>query len=543
MRRLAALCGLLSISCLAAGCASNSAQRSFYEAILWQKSPANLMVFDTNGDGKADFRVMDTDRDGVFDQYDWDTNFDGKYDLARTRDQIAQSPYRVIFCLDGVPFEVLDKMWREGHWRDFWPPGKLIATFPSLTNPGFSDFFDTKRTGGYEDLYFNIGENKLAGGALDVASGAAETGGIFYSKFDYTTASMDQGLVYVMSESVARRDVEKMREAMFSRGPLSRREKGAPFIDLKGVSVDPRTKALFIGYLLPPDALSHKYGQNTAPLIDSLQRIEAIAREVIWRTRGEVNMVIFSDHGNDLVPAQKVQFEKALAEAGLRKGDSLGPKHDLVIPAFGLINFMPVYTAEKLKAKVAETFANVEGVDFAVYTAPDGFPMILAGPGRARVYYDGAFERFKYVAEHGDPLKLRGVLNTLKERGRLDKNGFASDRDWFDLTVEHEYPDPLWRIAGAFGAQVRNRAQVLVSLKSGYYFGSRLFEAFCALKSSHGNMERLSTQTFILCTSKNPVSPMRQCQALQWLNGPVAPASRPKTASSRAASDPCPVCP
>ena len=45
----------------------------------------------------------------------------------------------------------------------------MISTFPSLTNPAFSEILGpagARLTGHYEDQFFDVGENRMHGGIL-----------------------------------------------------------------------------------------------------------------------------------------------------------------------------------------------------------------------------------------------------------------------------------------------------------------------------------------------------------------------------------------
>ena len=49
------------------------------------------------------------------------------------------TPRHIIICVDGVGISTISKMRAEGRFRRFQSPSHMISTFPSLTNPAFSE--------------------------------------------------------------------------------------------------------------------------------------------------------------------------------------------------------------------------------------------------------------------------------------------------------------------------------------------------------------------------------------------------------------------
>ena len=500
------------------GCSDLRALKAFETGVARSKADTRLQLFDANADGKGDFRIEDTNGDRVMDRYTWDTDFDGAFDLTRTRADIASSPLSVVICVDGVPYEWIRDLWNRGRFRDFYEPGLVVAAFPSITETALTLFYNSNKYIGYEDRYFNIINNRIEGGAFGFVLGGGYFKGTFYDHVDYYTSAMDNGLVYLWTESVANSDAAKLRKALFSTGALAKRIKGTPFIDLDGLYNEGKPVTLFGAYFLPTDAIGHKLGRKAVER--HLVKIEALAREVIWRTRGRVNVALFSDHGMDGVPCKMIDYQGALKKAGLRKGDRLGPKVDLVIPAYGLISFLAAYTHRELKAKVAETLGTLEGAQLAVYRGPNGFPVVVSADGKAEIRYNGDMSRFKYLPIEGDPLKLKPLAAEMARKGLADELGYTPRGEWTRATLNHEYVDPLWRLSRAVTDQrlIDNRAQVLVSLKCGYYFGSRFFQAMKAdLKGTHGNLAPQASHAFVLFTGGRQKGPMYHDELARWL--------------------------
>jgi hypothetical protein len=131
--------------------------------------------------------------------------------------------------------------------------------------------------------------------------------------------------------------------------------------------------------------------------------------------------------------------------------------------------------------------------------APESRPIIVRNRGgEARIRRHG--NRYAYDVVCGDPLRLLPVIERLRAQGEVADDGSAADRDWFEATTTHEYPDPLHRIWCAFerGVLVENPADVLVSLKEGHACGSRFFSALVKVASTHGALSQTGSTTFIM---------------------------------------------
>jgi hypothetical protein len=118
------------ITCLlSCGCAK---PRIVYPDVRLSSVPARGTVelaLDMTGNGVSDYvqtfdgplkRAFRIDRDGSARYVDW------------RNDDLGQMDHLVL-VLDGLPFSLMDEMWREGSFRLFYPPGRMIGPFPSLT--------------------------------------------------------------------------------------------------------------------------------------------------------------------------------------------------------------------------------------------------------------------------------------------------------------------------------------------------------------------------------------------------------------------------
>src|SRR5262245_8164342 len=78
---------------------------------------------------------------------------------------------RVVFCLDGLAHRVVTDLQRQGHFADFHPASRMIGTFPSLSNTGWSGLLDLGPEPGYQSYYFSNDLNHGVGGNAQEMSG------------------------------------------------------------------------------------------------------------------------------------------------------------------------------------------------------------------------------------------------------------------------------------------------------------------------------------------------------------------------------------
>ena len=122
----------------------------------------------------------------------------------------------------------------------------------------------------------------------------------------------------------------------------------------------------------------------------------------------------------------------------------------------------------------------------------------------------------------GDPLEYETVFRRLRSSGRVDKDGFADEDDWFLETVSSEYPDGLRRLIHSLtGTYVDNYATVICSLKPGFAWGwtsANLSSKLSGgrLEGTHGGLDADSTVGFFMTDDPDyqPATAVRAEQAL-----------------------------
>ncbi len=385
----------------------------------------------------------------------------------------------LIICVDGLPFSTLEEMRARGQFGIFRKPARLIAPFPSLTNIGVVEVLrplGVPEARGYEDYYYDPVRDRMRGGLFARFRRATFIDGTFREAFDYHPSPAAMNLEYALPPLSpwidARRTLSQIRRNF--------RKSDAP---------------TYLAYIGATDALAHVGGERM--LRNVLSALDDTCREIVLNAGGQVDITVFSDHGNQFVHQRKTDLRRRLESAGFKPGGNLKKERAVVKPCYGLVGNAVLYAEEKEKPKLAAASVGAEGVDFAAYLQGD-VVHIITQTGRATIEQRGDW--YCYCADLGDPLALQPVLRNLAATGCVREDGFVTDGDLFRATVGHEYPDALRRLWEGMTNHVVHPASVIVSLKDGYYEGNALLDLFAILQSTHGNLRRSQSEGVLITT-------------------------------------------
>lgn len=368
-------------------------------------------------------------------------------------------PRRLLLCLDGVPHKIIEASKSRGLFDGFGPPTRLLSPFPTMTNVALSAMLGASPPQGYESLYFDRNAGELRGGIKKYIGRRTpdKIPSSYMDDLDYQEPLPFEFLIYVAPERVWRADMQRFRER-FRTAPQNRD---------------------YFAFLKATDGLLHAQGPERLGV--ALESLDKILREIQTYCGSETEIVMFSDHGMNLEDNRRVPLRSTLTQRGFQP----------VIPAFGLCSYVAVYCDEQDIPEMASAIAEVTGVDFAVYKDRNEV-VIESDRGQARIEYQPDNASYRYLRVSGDPLELGGF-----------HNGYATDQEWFEKTAGHRYPDALANIyKSVFTSRVKQTADILVSLKDGYYYGWSPFGRFVRLAATHGNALQSSSNAFLMSTHR-----------------------------------------
>jgi hypothetical protein len=430
-----------------------------------------------------------------------DTNGDGTWDEFTTpggtfvRPGLGTPPARwLVVCLDGMPLAAMQALWDRGHFREFFRPSATISTLPSDTETALTEVLHAPPVPGYEHRYFDREANRLRGGVAVTLTGS----GIPYIRaLDYDAPGWAKILPYVLPRKTYLADVGRFRVRFLA--------SSAP---------------VFVAHIASSDALLHvETMKEFEPL---LAEFEKVLSELYLDARGTLGVIVFSDHGNTLTLSQPAPVETLLAAHGWRIRGSVDGPRDVAIPAYGLVGFAAIYCRPAAIDSLAEDLRALDGADVIVSRHPvsnadpqpnrrPGIDAAIDGELTATIRTAGSHatadltwssdgKRYKYETREGDPLGLTPVFAALRAAGKLDEAGFARDADLFAATSLALLPDSAARIRLWATNHVRNRADIVVSLKPGYYHGAASLGHAVDLAGTHGGLETSASLGFAMAT-------------------------------------------
>jgi hypothetical protein len=402
---------------------------------------------------------------------------------------VQTRPRRLLLCLDGVPHKLIVAAKERGLFDAFGPPTRLLSPFPTMTNVALSAMFSATPPAGYESLYFDRQAGELRGGIKKYLGRRTpdKIPSSYMDDLDYQEPLPFEFLIYVAPESVWRADMQRFRER-FRAAPKNRD---------------------YFAFLKATDGLLHAQGPSRLNV--ALESLDKILKEIQEHCGAETEIVLFSDHGMNLEENSRVPLTTELQRRGFQVGSRLANRNRraVSIPAFGLCSYAAVYCGDaEFVTAAAREIVEIEGVDFVVYR--DGSAVAVEGQrGRARI--DQRDNSYRYVNKKGDPLELQSVLSD---------DGFVDDSVLFEKTNKHRYPDVLTNLyKSLFTPRVEHTADILISLKDGYYYGWSPFGRFVRLAATHGNALQSSSNAFLMSTHRHLPECVRADNAREILRG------------------------
>jgi hypothetical protein len=129
---------------------------------------------------------------------------------ARGRDARAPRagetrPRRLLLCLDGVPYDLINQAKQRGQFDKFFPPARLLSPFPTMTNIALSAMLRASVPLGYETIYFDRQARELRGGIGKYLGRRTpeKAPSSYMDQLDYQEPLPFEFLVYVVPRSAA----------------------------------------------------------------------------------------------------------------------------------------------------------------------------------------------------------------------------------------------------------------------------------------------------------------------------------------------------
>ncbi|MEH6549719.1 MAG: alkaline phosphatase family protein [Pseudomonadales bacterium] len=361
--------------------------------------------------------------------------------------QMGELPRTLIIALDGVPYGAMEALYQQGNFHSFHPPSKMVSTFPSMSDVAFTEIFELPPTDGYQQVYFSHKNNRLIGGLGSEMFELEE----FEHHFDSILHTKRHLLMlYISSHRAAQKEMALLRKKLWSSND----------------------KAEFYAYIAASDAIAHRFGPDglRTYLLQLDKDLAKIQLEYRAKTGRDLNIVLLSDHGNTLIKGQLVDTNAELIKRGLDPSKNIQNNKSVVSTVAGVVGYWALYTQKESAGGIANSLLDMEGLDLIMYRHGDSSDVVIESPtGKAIIGFDETTNQGTYLAIHGDPLGYLPIF--------LDRTTPISQAEIFEKSKDSTYPNAIYRIHRCFNGEVKNTASVIVSLKPGYEFSSKIIKA------------------------------------------------------------------
>ena len=491
--RLVILLSLLGAwAFLVPGCIAPGARLTFPPPV--DRSTARW-TFDVDGNSRIDFTVS-AGPGGRLDALSYDDDEDGSADrVYRLSEYSADEVPHLIVLLDSIPFHsALEKFTSRG-WSWFDRPEKVIPPFPTMSGVIFTDIMRAPPLPGMINKYYDRSKGETSNLIWDRVWGHVPP---WQQRLHYKCGYDENGMAFLRPREWFGVEMARVKSAL-DRSP------------------DKTT----VVYTASTSGLVSRYGAQGVD--ETLDLVETLSLQLMYERQGAIKITVMADHGHNLMASKRVEFDDTLSAAGFRVATRLRTERDVVMDIDGMVNYMGMHT--RRPAPVADALLHRPEVQLAMYL--EGERVIVRNSvGAAAI--EGRGERYKYSVINTDVLGLVPIAEALAAGGKADPDGFIDGRDWFNATVDHEWPDAPYRLWRAFHGLVVHTPDLMLTLHDGYSTGIGWFEYFITMASTHGGLNQVNSSTFVMTMNGRVTGPLRSGEVLDAIAPGFTPRVREK---------------
>jgi hypothetical protein len=405
-------------------------------------------------------------------------------------------PSRLVLLLDGVAYRDMvalqlgvtyklhgHQVHRQAFTDGYFPVSRLISTFPSISDPSWSEIMDDQPPPGYQRTYFDAGTNR------EISVNGVTSSDDYEREMTWQmSGGFHRTMGYVAPQWAFDYEVKSIVQ---------------DFLNTHDGSQN------FYALVHSTDSAQHLSGnifEMLTTLDAQLQQLRAYYRASQGK---ELQIILLSDHGNNHAGGGKrVAVKPFLKKAGYHITKSPKNTNDIDLPTAGVESWIEIHNSPSQTEKLVPLLTHLEGVDVVTGQLPGNtnrFLVMNSKGERATIDWNPARNSYRYTAAQGDPLEYRPVVEALAQKNALDADGFATSDAWMAETLSLHYPVALERIVRGHTHVAQNPANVIVSLKNGYVHSGWLIKRGLALTKSggtHGALDSLNSDGILLTTFK-----------------------------------------
>lgn len=466
--------GLACLFLVFAGCHASVEHLTFPALPIRHTDQADW--YDVNHNGKPDFGLL-RDSSGKVNELAYDDDEDGTPDRTyHLGDYANESVPHLIILLDSIPFNEVAKRYEKSEFAWFDPPQKVIPPFPTLSEQIFSRILQCPPLPGMIDDSYDARTARYHHGIFERVEGYHQP---WEFRCNYVSSYSEAGLSYLDPREYYRRELAMTKKAL-----------------------DESPDRVTVSYLVSASPMVCKYGKEGCDLV--LDGVQQLCLQLLYERHGAIKISICADHGHNFVESKNVLFDDVLTQAGFHVSDSIRSPKDVAIERDGLVTYLGIHTLQP-KA-VIDAVLKRDEVELAMFLQQDRV-IVRDHEGEASIEYrDG---KYRYWPVSRDVLGYQAILDRFKSDGKADADGFVSDGDWFNTTVDAEFPDAPHRIWEAFHGLCISPPEVMLTIKDGFCSGHTTLVHFIDMKSTHGGLNQVNSATFLLTMTGRAKHPLR----------------------------------
>lgn len=405
----------------------------------------------------------------------------------------AGLPGRLILCVDGVAYRDVTALqhgvtYKDIHgWRfhrqafnhGYFPVSRLIATYPSISDPSWSEILGNEAPPGYQRTYFDAADDSQV--SLNGVTSSEE-----YE--EQMTWQMEGGFHRMMAYALPQRAFRYEVRSIIK-----------DFLNTRD------GRANYYALIHTTDSAQHLSGDIFAMLStldEKLQQLRAVYRASEGK---ELEILLLSDHGNNHAGAGKrVTVRRLLKKAGYRVTKSIRNTNDIVLPTAGIESWIEIHNSPDATEALVPLLTHLEGADLVTGQLPgqtNRFLIMNWKGERGFIDWNPVQNSYRYSAEQGDPIGYIPVVEALMKKNALNADGFAPADAWMSETFTHRYPVALERIVRGHTHVALNPATIIVSLKNGYIHSGWFIRQGLGLTKAggtHGALDDINSDGILL---------------------------------------------
>jgi hypothetical protein len=435
--------------------------------------------FDVNRNGKPDFHVMKS-ANGAVDRLEYDDNEDGVIDRAyRLSDYANRDVPHLIILLDSIPFQPVLDRWNAGDFRWFGKPQKVIPPFPSITETSFTRLLHAPTLPGVLDEYYDSRTGKIENGIWRRVKGWQEP---WEQRVHYHAKMWEGGLSYLHPKEWYGAELFRMKQTL-----------------------DESPDEVTLVYVHSTSGMLSRFGREG--LDETLDGVRQLCLQLLYERHGALKVSMLADHGHNLTLSKNVHVGEILSKAGFHVTDALKTDNDVVLELDGLITYAGFHTRQP--KKVADVLLARPETQLAMYMDGD---RVIVRDAKGSAAIECHDQCVSYQPLDRDVLSYEAVIAKIGGDA-----SHISDKQWFDATIDHEWPDAPRRIWDAFHRNAISPPELMVTFNEGSCAGVPSYEKYITMKSTHGGLNQVNSATFVMTMTGRIDHPLRTEEVMEAL--------------------------